>query len=114
MSLRNCQTMRRKLVRRGVLSFTQGIQIRSAEWVTEECGVPLFSNDGPVCRGCEGGWWHPRNFPVSMLPELEQPCPAVPMPDLAAVEREYAELYIAHGEMAGREAIRSCGERRAA
>ena len=98
MSLKNCQTMRRKLVRRGILSLKFGVEIRSAEWVTEECGVPLFSNDGPVCRGCAGGWWHPENFPLTMLSELEQPCPALAMPEPATVEREYDLLYLQHYE----------------
>ena len=96
MSLRNCQTMRRKLVRRGILSFARGIELREAEWVTEECGTPLFSKDGPVCRGCASGWWHPQNFPLTLLTELEQPCPALAMPDPSAFERDYEALYLEH------------------
>ena len=87
--------------------------MREAEWVTEECGTPLFSADGLVCRGCESGWWHPQNFPLTMLAELGQPCPALPMPDAATMEREYERLYVEHYGKAGRAGAQPYPEGRA-
>lgn len=65
-------------------------------WVTEACGVPLFSNDGEVCRGCARGWWHPGNYPAALAKEMAQPCPALEMRTPADLAAEYDNLYIAH------------------
>lgn len=90
--------MRRKLMVTKWLSLRTGefTGPETAEWVTEPCGVPLFSYDGDLCTGCLRGWWHPRNYPVSLEAEIAQPCPALTWQPPAEVEAEYENLYIAH------------------
>lgn len=91
--------MRRKRVVKKWLRFGDGAVTRpsTASWVTEACGTPLFSYDADRCRGCREGWWHPRNYPVSLEPWLEQPCPTVALAHTTAqAEAEYADLYIGH------------------
>jgi len=91
-------TLRTKLVTTKFLSMWTG-EIMAPETqrrVTEACGVPLFSYDGEVCRGCARGWWSPHNFPTSLEGEVQQPCPALPMRAPAELAAEYDNLYIAH------------------
>ncbi len=102
----NCPTMRRKLVVTRWLSFGTGEITRpeTAKWITEPCGTPLFSYDGDFCRSCLNGWWHPRNYPVTMQADLEQPCPALTWRAPVELETEYDNLYIAHFGADSREA----------
>ncbi len=52
----------------------QDVQTRDdserVEWVTRECGTPLFGDEerkAGVCRSCASGWTHPENYPVDEL-----------------------------------------------
>jgi hypothetical protein len=63
----NCKIMRKKLIRYRTISLTGAAvppaPAKAPEWHEEECGVPLFSNDGAkVCRSCLNGLTHPENF----------------------------------------------------
>jgi hypothetical protein len=56
------------LVTQGKLDINTGeTTTESAEWVTRECGIPLFGEkeqQSGVCKSCSDGWTHPLNFPV--------------------------------------------------
>lgn len=64
----SCTQLRRKLVTYSTLDFITGDRaIRSTEWVTEPCGIPLFSDverERGTCRSCADGWTHEHNYPV--------------------------------------------------
>lgn len=60
-----CTVMRRKFVTIGRLSDGK-ITETAREWVTEECGSPLFGaeREAGICGSCASGWTHPHNHPV--------------------------------------------------
>lgn len=64
----DCQIIRKKLIRYGVMSIVSGTNKSTGErWVTEKCGVPIFGNgshERKVCDGCLEGWTDPENSMV--------------------------------------------------
>ncbi len=70
-----CRVIRRKLVRYGwfdgpldSLSMHYSPPPRE-EWVVEECGAPLFTEDerrAKSCRSCAEGYAHPENTPFDV------------------------------------------------
>lgn len=64
----SCTKMRRMLISSGALNAATGeTKITASEWVTRECGVPLFGDKerkAGICRSCASGWTHPENYPV--------------------------------------------------
>ncbi len=64
----SCTKLRRMLLTHSTLTFGTGeVSPGRQEWVTRECGSPLFdarSKAKGVCPSCEGGWTHPHNYPA--------------------------------------------------
>jgi hypothetical protein len=64
----SCTKLRRMLIRHGTLNMQNGAVTEGAqEWVTRECGTPLFGQterEHGICRSCASGWTHPENCPV--------------------------------------------------
>jgi hypothetical protein len=65
----HCTQMRRMLVRRGRLDVHGKVKVEpeSANWVTTECHIPLFTDqdrERGKCEACFTGWTHYLNFPV--------------------------------------------------
>lgn len=56
----HCKIMRKILVHHGTMSLDgKPPKYTKKEWVTEECGTPIFgpnSNDKKVCDSCLKGW----------------------------------------------------------
>ncbi|RUW55576.1 hypothetical protein EOA32_00730 [Mesorhizobium sp. M1A.F.Ca.ET.072.01.1.1] len=69
----NCTKLRRMLVKHGSYNMTTGeTTAKREEWVTRECGVPLFGETERktgICRACARGWTHPENYPVEAEPQ---------------------------------------------
>lgn len=67
----SCTKMRRMFIQNFTLSMATGERtLVGEEWVTRECGVPLFGDDETktgICRSCANGWTHPNNHPVQEL-----------------------------------------------
>lgn len=65
----SCTVMRRKLVTKKNFNLATGVSVDAGqEWVTEPCGVPMFSDvekQRGTCRSCASGWTHEHNFPVA-------------------------------------------------
>lgn len=65
----SCTVMRRKLVKKKSVNMVTGVSVDVGhEWVTEPCGIPMFSDaekQSGTCRGCASGWTHEHNFPVA-------------------------------------------------
>ena len=60
-----CQVTRRKLVRYGWFGAPNYVPPTHLEWVVEECGTPLFTEDekrAKCCRSCLDGYSHPENY----------------------------------------------------
>ena len=61
----NCKIKRRMWITHGSM-FLDGSdpEYLHSEWVEEECGTPIFSNDKTrvVCASCLKGWSHQENF----------------------------------------------------
>lgn len=71
----SCTVMRRKLVTHKSLNMGTGISVDAGqEWVTEPCGIPMFSDAEKLrgtCRSCASGWTHEHNFPVAAADAVE-------------------------------------------
>jgi hypothetical protein len=63
-----CSKMRRMLITHSTLNIETGVETpNGAEWVTQACNIPMFSDEERergICRSCFGGWTNPLNFPV--------------------------------------------------
>ena len=70
--MNSCTKMRRMLVKHSTVRFNSDeVTEGRSEWVTRECGSPLFRDAervAGVCRSCASGWTHPENYPVEMGP----------------------------------------------
>lgn len=68
----SCTVLRRMLIRHSTVSLSTGVRTEGREeWVTKECGIPLFSEKecaSGICRSCAKGWTSPNNFPVTSDP----------------------------------------------
>jgi hypothetical protein len=68
-----CTKMRRMLITSSLMNLDTGEETpNGAQWVTRECGIPMFVDEEKergTCRGCFNGWTHPLNFPV----DIEEP-----------------------------------------
>lgn len=66
----SCTQLRRKLVKRQSFNLGTGVSVDvGQDWVTEPCGVPMFSageNERGTCSSCASGWTHEHNFPVAV------------------------------------------------
>lgn len=64
----SCTVMRRKLVTHKSFNMGTGDSVEvGQEWVTEPCGIPMFSDaekQRGTCRSCASGWTHEHNYPV--------------------------------------------------
>lgn len=73
----DCNKMRRMLVTHSVLDITTGVETPlNAEWITQRCSIPLFSDaerERGICKSCNAGWIHPFNFPVDDDEQDNQP-----------------------------------------
>lgn len=64
----NCQIIRKKLVKSGIMQFDgKPMKITSEKWVTEKCDTPIFGKDShkrKVYDSCIEGWTHEENYMV--------------------------------------------------
>lgn len=65
----DCAVVRRMLITHGTIQLGTGKTTTGRkEWVTRECGTPLFSEEErrtETCRSCAGGWKSPLNYPAN-------------------------------------------------
>jgi hypothetical protein len=90
----DCKIERRILVTHSKLDLQTGdSSVERQEWVTRECGTPLFS-DARACKSCLSGWTHEHNYPTET--GLAQIIVALPAVDVA--ERVEAIEKLPEGE----------------
>lgn len=89
MPFENCTQLRRKHVRRGKMNEAGEFTATVQGWITEACGVPLFSDAARatgICSACASGWCVLGNMPANI--EIEAANTEAAAPEIEAAGRK--------------------------